>query len=71
LSIVTAMTLLRFIQTPGIPLNEAVKDIVYVFTVSVVIGFGTGVVWVQLLDMIRNRPFNYIMTLAVLFFSYI
>lgn len=71
LSIVTAMTLLRFIQTPGIPLNEAVKDIVYVFTVSVVIGFGTGVVWVQLLDLIRNRPFNYIMTLAVLFISYI
>jgi len=71
LSIVTAMTLLRFIQTPGIPLNEAIKDIVYVFMVSVLIGFGTGVVWVQLLDLIRNRPFNYIMTLAVLFFSYI
>ena len=71
LSIVTAMTLLRFIQTPGIPLNEAIKDIVYVFMVSVFIGFGTGVVWVQLLDLIRNRPFNYIMTLAVLFFSYI
>jgi cell volume regulation protein A len=71
LSIVTAMTLLRFIQTPGVPLNEAVKDIVYVFTVSVLIGFGTGVVWVQLLDLIRNRPFNYIMTLAVLFMSYI
>ncbi len=71
LCIVTAMTLLRFIQTPGIPLYEAVKDIVYVFTVSALIGFGTGVVWVQLLDLIRNRPFNYIMTLAVLFISYI
>ncbi len=71
LSIVTAMTLLRFIQTPGIPLNDAIKDIVYVFTVSVFIGFGTGVVWVQLLELIRNRPFNYIMTLAVLFISYI
>jgi cell volume regulation protein A len=71
LSVVTAMTLLRFIQTPGVPLSDAVKDIVYVFTVSVLIGFGTGVLWVQLLDLIRNRPFNYIMTLAVLFISYI
>jgi len=71
LSVVTAMTLLRFIQTPGVPLSDAVKDIVYVFTVSVFIGFGTGVLWVQLLDLIRNRPFNYIMTLAVLFISYI
>jgi len=71
LSVVTAMTLLRFIQTPGVPLNDAVKDIVYVFTVSAFIGFGTGVLWVQFLDLIRNRPFNYIMTLAVLFISYI
>jgi len=71
LSVVTAMTLLRFIQTPGVPLNDAIKDIVYVFTVSAFIGFGTGVLWVQLLDLIRNRPFNYIMTLAVLFISYI
>jgi len=71
LSVVTAMTLLRFIQIPGVPLNDAIKDIVYVFTVSAFIGFGTGVLWVQLLDLIRNRPFNYIMTLAVLFISYI
>jgi len=26
LSVVTAMTLLRFIQTPGVPLNDAVKE---------------------------------------------
>ncbi len=71
LSVVTAMTLLRFIQNPGVPLNDAVNDIVYVFTVSVLIGFGVGVVWVRLLDLVRNRPFNYIMTLAVLFISYI
>ena len=31
----------------------------------------TVVVWVQMLNIARNRPFNYIMTIAALFFSYI
>lgn len=71
ISIVTAMTLIRLIETPQVPLIEGLKDIVFVFTVATVIGFGIGVIWVQVLNIARNRPFNYIMTIAVLFFSYI
>jgi cell volume regulation protein A len=71
ISIVTAMTLIRLIETPQVPLIEGLKDIVFVFTVASVIGFGVGVIWVQVLNIARNRPFNYIMTIAVLFFSYI
>ena len=71
LCIVTAMTLMRFIQSPGTPLNDGVKDIVFVFTVSIFIGFFIGVIWVQILDLVRNRPFNYIMTIAALFIAYI
>ena len=71
LSIVTAMTLVRIIQMPGIPLSEGFKDIVFVLIVGSIVGFGIGVLWVQLLDLARNRPFNYIMTLAILFVCYI
>jgi NhaP-type Na+/H+ or K+/H+ antiporter len=71
ISIVTAMTLIRLIETPQVPLIEGLKDIVFVFTVATVIGFGIGIIWVQVLNIARNRPFNYIMTIAVLFFSYI
>ena len=71
ISIVTTMTLIRLIQTPEIPLSEGFKDIVFVFTVASLIGFFIGVVWVQMLNVARNRPFNYIMTIAALFFSYI
>lgn len=71
ISIVTAMTLIRLIETPQVPLIEGLKDIVFVFTVATVIGFSIGVIWVQVLNIARNRPFNYIMTIAVLFFSYI
>lgn len=70
LSIVTTMTLIRLIQMPDIPLNEGFKDIVFVFTVAIVVGFTLGVLWIQILDVARNRPFNYIMTIAVLSVSY-
>ena len=70
LSIVTTMTLIRLIQMPEIPLTEGVKDIVFVFIVAILVGFGVGVLWVQILDVARNRPFNYIMTIAMLSVSY-
>jgi len=71
ISIVTSMTLIRLIQMPEVPLSEGIKDIVFVFTMASLIGFAVGVIWVLILDLARNRPFNYIMTIAVLFFSYI
>ncbi len=71
ISIVTTMTLIRLIQTPQVPLIDGLKDIVFVFTMATIIGFGIGVIWVQVLNIARNRPFNYIMTIAMLFFSYI
>jgi len=71
LCIVTAMTLMRIIQAPSIPLNDGIKDIIFVFTVSILIGFWAGVLWVQILNLVKNRPFNYIMTIAALFVAYI
>ena len=71
ISIVTTMTLIRLIETPQVPLIEGLKDIVFVLLIATVIGFGVGVIWVQALNIARNRPFNYIMTIGVLFFAYI
>ncbi len=71
ISIVTSMTLIRIIQMPQVPLSEGFKDIVFVFTIASLLGIIIGVTWVLILDAARNRPFNYIMTIAVLFSSYI
>jgi len=71
LSIVTTMTIIRVIQSQYIPLNEGIKNIVFVFTISLLIGFAVGILWVQILNVFRNRPFNYIMTLSAVFSSYI
>jgi len=71
LCIVSAMTLIRMIMMPGVSLQDGVKDVLFTFTVSSLIGFAVGLVWAQVLDLLRNRPFNYIMTIATLFPTYI
>lgn len=71
LCIVAAMTLIRMIMLPGVSLQDGVKDILFTFTVSSLIGFAVGLIWAQVLDLLRNRPFNYIMTIATLFPTYI
>lgn len=71
LCIVTAMTFIRMIMLPGVSFQEGVKDIFFTFAVSSFIGFGVGLAWAQVLNLLQRRPFNYIMTIATLFPTYI
>lgn len=69
--IVTAMTIIRMIMLPDISIRDAVKDILFTFSISSILGFLIGMAWTRVLDLLRNRPFNYIMTIATLFPTYI
>jgi len=71
LCIVAAMTFIRMIMLPGVSIQDGLKDILFTFSISSVIGFIVGMAWAQVLDVLRNRPFNYIMTIATLFPTYI
>lgn len=71
LCIVAAMTFIRMIMLPGVSFEDGVKDILFTFIVSSLIGFVVGLIWAQILDILRKRPFNYIMTIATLFPTYI
>lgn len=71
LCIVTAMTFIRMIMLPGVSIQDGLKDILFTFFLSSIIGFIVGLAWAQVLDLLRNRPFNYIMTIATLFPTYI
>ena len=71
LCIVTAMTFIRMIMLGGVSFQEGVKDILFTFAVSSLIGFAVGLVWAQVLNLLQKRPFNYIMTIATLFPTYI
>jgi len=70
LCIVAAMTFINMIMLPGV-YTGGLKDILFTFSISSVIGFVVGLVWAQVLDLLQKRPFNYIMTIATLFPTYI
>lgn len=71
LCIVSAMTLIRMIMLPGVSFQDGIKDILFTFTISALIGFVVGLIWAQVLDLLHKRPFSYIMTIAALFPTYI
>jgi NhaP-type Na+/H+ or K+/H+ antiporter len=71
IKVVACVTLIRMIMSPGLTLEAGFKDIVFTFTVSVLIGLGVGLLWAEVLNFLWGRPFNYMMTVAALFPIYI
>jgi cell volume regulation protein A len=69
--IISSITIIKMIMLPGVTFTSGIMDITYVFLISSMIGFVIGLLWAFLLSFIRGRPFTYIITLAVLFPSYI
>ena len=71
IKVVACVTLIRMIMSPGLTLEAGVKDIVFTFTVSVLLGLAVGLLWAEVLNFLWGRPFNYMMTVAALFPIYI
>ena len=69
--IIASITLIRMIMTPGVSIGESLKDILYTFILSSALGLLMGQMWAEVLDKLRGRPLNYVMTLAILFPAYI
>jgi cell volume regulation protein A len=69
--IISSITLIRMIMMPGVSIEDSLKDILYTFILSSVLGLAIGQMWAEVLDKLRGRPLNYIMTLAILFPAYI
>ena len=68
--IVACFALINMI-TSEVTLQVGIKDIVFVFTISAVLGIVYGLMWSEVLHLLSNRPFNYMMTIAALFPVYI
>ena len=71
IKVVACVTLIRMIMSPGLTLEAGIKDIVFTFTVSVLLGLAVGLLWAEVLNFLWGRPFNYMMTVAALFPIYI
>jgi cell volume regulation protein A len=69
--IISSITLIRMIMMPGVSIADSLKDIIYTFTLSSALGLAIGQMWAEVLDKLRGRSLNYIMTLAILFPTYI
>ena len=69
--IIASITLIRMVMLPDVSISDSLKDIVYTFILSSLLGFALGLIWAEVLHLLRRRPFNYIMTLATLFPAYI
>ncbi len=69
--IISSITLIRMIMMPGVSIEDSIKDILYTFVLSSALGLAMGQMWAEILDKLRGRPLNYIMTLAILFPAYI
>ena len=71
ISIISAISLIRMIMMPNVSTVDSLKTIFFTFVFSIGFGFIIGLLWAEVLHKLRGRPLNYIMTLAVLFPTYI
>jgi cell volume regulation protein A len=69
--LVACLTLIKIITLQGALFEDGVKDIIFTFVMSTLLGSVGGLIWAEVLSMLRGRPFNYIMTVATLFPVYI
>jgi cell volume regulation protein A len=69
--IISSVTLIQMIMTPGVSLRDSIIHILFTFVVSSLFGSLLGIMWSEVLGKLRGRPLNYVITLAVLFPAYI
>jgi cell volume regulation protein A len=69
--VVAAITLIRMIMLPGVSIRDSARDIVFTFVMGSIIGLIISMLWAEVLDRLRGQPFNYMMTLATLFPTYL
>jgi len=69
--VVAVLTLIEMAALTGAGPNTAARDVLFLFLTSVAIGAAVGLVWGETLSRLRDRPLNYMMTIAVLFPVYV
>jgi NhaP-type Na+/H+ or K+/H+ antiporter len=69
--VVAVVTLIEMAALTGAGPKTAARDILFLFLTSVTIGASFGLVWGEILSRLRDRPLNYMMTIAALFPVYV
>jgi cell volume regulation protein A len=69
--IIASITIIKMIMMPGVTIFDSIKEIISTFTLSSAFGLVIGQIWAEVLDKLQGRSLNYIMTLSILFPTYI
>lgn len=72
LVIITAIFLVQLIATGGVQSPGAVAQSFFgAFTISALFAFVAGVVWIKLLNVLKTKRYNYLLTLAAVLLLYV
>ncbi|MHA1288515.1 MAG: cation:proton antiporter domain-containing protein, partial [Candidatus Thorarchaeota archaeon] len=69
--LVAVVVIIGIITQDTMTLESGIKDIVFVLVIATLFGLTAGMLWAEVLSLLWNRPFNYMMTVAALFPIYI
>ena len=71
LCIIAVLTILNFIVNPQLNFETIMRDVANRFSTGIAVGFFAGVAWLAILTRIKKAPYSYMLTLAMIFLSYI
>ena len=69
--VIGVLTIIKMVLLTGAGPRTAAKDILFTLFVSALIGLGSGLVWGEIITRLRDRPLNYMLTIAILFPLYV
>ena len=69
--IISSITLLKMIMSPGVLIIDSVRDLLTSFILASLVGLSIGMMWAEALDRLKGRSLNYILTIAILFPTYL
>ncbi len=71
IKVVGVLTIIKTVLLTGASPRTAVRDILFTLIISALIGLGSGLMWGEIISRLRDRPLNYMMTIAALFPIYV
>ena len=71
IKVVGVLTLIKMVLLTNVGPRTAARDILFTLIVSVLIGVSSGIIWGEVITRLRDRPLNYMMTIAALFPIYL
>ncbi|MEM0212242.1 MAG: cation:proton antiporter [Candidatus Methanomethylicia archaeon] len=71
IAFITVITIIRLIITPYMSIIEGFENVFLSFIFSLSFGSLCGILWSFILNKLSHRKFNYILTMAMVFFVYV